>query len=142
MTAKHLTKNAISHKIVILAVSIAIAIAAVFSISATNQAKAGEPIKNDSILNSKFYSSVPSEKYYYKDEDEEVYESDDLKDGETIKDMYDSLVGSSFPDFDEVKVYQDYNVDHQYIFIEFYYDGTDLFDIGVDAYVTEEESED
>ena len=40
MNAKHLTKNAISRKFVFLAVGIAIAIIAAFSICVTSQAKA------------------------------------------------------------------------------------------------------
>ena len=40
MKAKHLTKNAMSHKLVFLAVGIAIAIIAAFSICAPSQAKA------------------------------------------------------------------------------------------------------
>ena len=42
MNAKHQTKNAMMHKLVFLAVGIAIAIIAVFSICATSQAKANE----------------------------------------------------------------------------------------------------
>ena len=64
MTAKHLTKNAMMHKLVFLAVGIAIAIIAAFSICATSQAKADEPVKNDEIINSKFLSSADSSKFF------------------------------------------------------------------------------
>ena len=64
MNAKHLTKSAKSHKLVFLAVSIAIAIIAAFSICATSQAKADEPVKNDEIINSKFLSSADSSKFF------------------------------------------------------------------------------
>ena len=45
MNAKHLTKNAMSHKLVFLAVGLALAIIAVFSICTTSQAKADESDK-------------------------------------------------------------------------------------------------
>ena len=50
MNAKHLTKNALSRKLVFLAAAIAIAIVAAFSICATSQAKAEE---NDLMSNGK-----------------------------------------------------------------------------------------
>ena len=47
MNAKHLTKNTMSYKLVFLAVGIAIAIIAAFSICATSQAKAETNETND-----------------------------------------------------------------------------------------------
>ena len=47
MSAKHLTKNAISHKLVFLAAVIALAIIAAFSICATSQARAETNAAND-----------------------------------------------------------------------------------------------
>ena len=50
MNAKHLTKNAISHKLVFLAAAIVIALIVAFSICATNEAKAVS-VNHDSKLN-------------------------------------------------------------------------------------------
>ena len=50
MKPKHLTKNAMSHKLVFLAVGIAIAIIAAFSICATSQAKAGTNESEGSLI--------------------------------------------------------------------------------------------
>ena len=51
MNAKHLTKNAMSHKLVFLAVGIAIAIITAFSICATSQAKASVNKQSNDICN-------------------------------------------------------------------------------------------
>ena len=50
MNAKHVSKNAMSHKLVFLAVGIAIAISAAFSICATSQAKAETNETNGSLI--------------------------------------------------------------------------------------------
>ena len=58
MNAKHLTKNAMSRKLVFLAVGIAIAIIAAFSICATSQAKANDTGLNNGINNVGIPSSI------------------------------------------------------------------------------------
>ena len=80
MNAKHLTKNAMSHKLVFLAAAIAIAIIAAFSICATSQAKANDIGLNNSINNVGIPSSITV-----------TYDGPDL--GKQEGNIYDSVTG-------------------------------------------------
>ena len=88
MKAKHQTKNAMMHKLVFLAVGIAIAIIAAFSICATSQAKADEPVKNGDILNSRFLCSADSSVFHVRTylESEKIIELE-VTDKNTVKEI-------------------------------------------------------
>ena len=89
MNAKHLTKNAMSRKLVFLAAGIALAIIAAFSICATSQAKADDNVANDSIVDSKFYSKIESSKTRIYTKNNDKFSAD--INGRTLKDMHEEI---------------------------------------------------